>query len=175
MAKATIAGQDYEIPPLKFKALKKCWPLIQKVQAGGNPADALAKVEDIFLLAQSGAIDPKEGSTRALSLFIEAQSQNVAVDAMDAIVGIVAIGLERKHPEMTLEKIEEEMDAADIKGFRQTMRDMMVESGLIGKDAGENAQMGEGLGALPDAPSMEISTPSSQNSSPQDAVEATGT
>lgn len=132
----TIDGEVYNLPVMKFKTLKKAFPIIEEVQASDDP------------------IAMSEAAIKVISM---ALMQNPAYD------------------KMTPEHIEDIIDAKETFELAPAMFALMQESGLIPKNAKmELASSGEAEGAE-DAPSMEISTPSSQNSSQPDALAATGT
>lgn len=132
----TIDGEVYNLPVMKFKTLKKAFPIIEEVQASDDP------------------IAMSEAAIKVISM---ALMQNPAYD------------------KMTPEHIEDIIDAKETFELAPAMFALMQESGLIPKNAKmELASSGEAEGAE-DAPSTEISTPSSQNSSQPDALAATGT
>lgn len=132
----TIDGEVYNLPVMKFKTLKKAFPIIEEVQASDDP------------------IAMSEAAIKVISM---ALMQNPAYD------------------KMTPEHIEDIIDAKETFELAPAMFALMQESGLIPKNAKmELSSPGEAEGAE-DAPSTEISTPSSQNSSQPDALAATGT
>ena len=59
MAKVTIGKVEYEIPPLNFKGIKKVWPHVASLIAGGEElelADSL-KVIDVTIVAIAAAFE----------------------------------------------------------------------------------------------------------------------
>lgn len=59
MAKVTIGGEEYQIPPLNFKGIKKVWPHVAKLIEVGEelaPEDSL-KVIDVTIIAIAAAFE----------------------------------------------------------------------------------------------------------------------
>lgn len=59
MAKVTIGGEEYQIPPLNFKGIKKVWPHVAKlIEQGDNLAleDSLSVV-DVTIVAIAAAFE----------------------------------------------------------------------------------------------------------------------
>jgi hypothetical protein len=122
MATVTIGGQEYTTGPLKFKQLKKLWPVILENQK-------LAK-------------EAKDGGR-----------QLDPIESMGNAIKIVAAALERTNPELTAEKIEDEIDANECVALQTVILDILEESGFQLK-VGE-APAVEGAAA---SPSTETST-----------------
>ena len=134
--KVTIDGKDYVLPVMKFKTLKRAFPIMEEIQGSEDP------------------IAMSEAAIKVVSM---------------------ALMQEPAHKDMTPEHIEDVITAEETFALAPVIFAMMQDSGLIPKSAKlELASPGEAEGAEA-APSTETSTPSSQNSLPQDAAEATGT
>lgn len=123
MATVTIGGQEYTTKPLKFKQLKKAFPLIKQSQ-------------ELFQAAG------------------EDKSQVDPIAMMETAIAILAIALERDHPEFTVEKLEEELDMKECQALQETIVEIVTESGF------EAARPGEGAPAegAPASPSTGTST-----------------
>jgi hypothetical protein len=116
MAKVTIGGEEFVLSPLKFKQLKKAYPLILRNQELDREAEALAKET-----GKPKQVDP--------------------IGAMDNAIAILAIALERDHPEMNADKIEDEITLAECASLNEAIVDLITESGF------EVARPGEGEAA----------------------------
>lgn len=59
MAKVTIGGTEYEIPPLNFKGIKKVWPHVASLIANGDdmPLEDSLKVVDVTIVAIAAAFE----------------------------------------------------------------------------------------------------------------------
>jgi hypothetical protein len=122
MAKIIIGGLEFSTGPLKFKQLKKAFPLIKKSQQ--LLKDAKEADEEI---------DP--------------------IVAMENAIQIIAFALERENPEMTAEKIEEDISLEECAALNDAIVSIVTESGF------EAAKPGEGLPAKGEAsPSTETLT-----------------
>ena len=122
MATVKIGGQEYTTGPLKFKQLKKLWPIIQENQKLAKEAKD-----------SGGQVDPMESMGNAIK--------------------IVHAALERTNPDLTVEKIEDEIDANECVALQTVILDILEESGFSVK-VGE-APVAEGA---PASPSTETST-----------------
>lgn len=97
------------------------------------------------------------------------RSSEDPLEMSDAIIDVLSMAMMREFPHMTPEWIQDNIEADEMTAIGPVFIEALQDSGLL--QNGHLAQ-GEAPGA---APSTEISTPSSLNSSQQDAVEATGT
>lgn len=122
MATVKIGGQEYTTGPLKFKQLKKLWPVILENQRIAKEAKD-----------EGRQIDP--------------------IESMGNAIKIVAAALERTNPDLTADKIEDEIDASECVELQTVILDILEESGFQLK-VGE-APAVEGAQA---SPSTETST-----------------
>lgn len=133
-ATITIGEQDYSLPKLTFKRIKRIWPVIQKLQEVdllNMPADDMSAIMEQFGL-------------------------------FDDVLFIFSIAL--NDPEKTPEWIEENILAPELMGLQKSMTDLLIASGLAvrteeGAIAGEAppaVKAGETI-------SMETGTASSQS------------
>lgn len=143
MAKIIVGGTAYNVPLLKFKALKKVWPEIQEMQQ---------KVADA---KNTGNITPLDAMAMA-----------------DVAGKIISMALVQEDPSHDQDWLDENLDVNEIPQLGPVMLDMLVESGLVNREQAEaqTAELGNAVKV-----STATSTPSSPNSSPQDAQAETGT
>lgn len=127
--KFTIGGEEYDAPPLNFKALKKCWPASQKVMA------AISKGE--------GNLTPEE-----------------SLDVLDAAVVITQAAIEKNYPEMTKERVEEELMAHELMELQPKITELMIASGLLKAAAPGKSKAVKGKKAKPSAATSTASSAS---------------
>lgn len=89
---------------------------------------------------------------------------NAVVGGIDAAIAVIAQALEAKHPEMTIDQIEEVMTPGDLVNLQEILTLIMEESGLKKEAPGEPKPSGEKAAS----PSTATGTPSSASSSPQE-------
>lgn len=117
-----IGGQDYDLAPLKFKQLKKAYPLILDNQRLNE--EAKAKTAEMHA---SGEL-PEDQSVRVNP-----------IEAMGNAIAILAIALEKTHPQLTLDKIEEDISLEECAGLNDTIIALITESGFEVAKPGEGA------------------------------------
>lgn len=105
---------------------------------------------------------------RAYRVVEQVRESEDPIEMSDAIIDVLSMAMMREHPHMTPEWIHENIEANEMTVIGPVFIEALQESGLL--QSGQLTR-GEAVGA---APSTEISTPSSLNSSQQDAAEATG-
>ncbi len=141
MAKIVIGGQSYEVPPLKFKSVKRAWPFMQEAA--------------------------------------EANHNKEPFRAVDAVIAVVSEGLSKTDTPLTIEFIDENLDAIEIEAFVTALGEIMEEAGLVTVDKHGNViakdpESGEAKGeAAP--PSTATATDMLQSSSPPDVPAEIGT
>ena len=112
---------------------------------------------------------------QAYPIVMGVQNSDDPIAMASAAIEVVSIAMTRNpdFSHMTPEWIEDNLDLDESRVLPQLLADIMVESGLVTRSDMDGAlASGEARG---DAPLTETSTPSSQNSSQQDAAEETGT
>lgn len=111
---------------------------------------------------------------KSFAIVMAVQDEEDPMKLADAAIQVISLAAIKKHPDMTPEWIEENLNADESQGLTKTMLDLMIDAGLM--TTGDKTQlMGEAAGEQLAPPSTEILTPSLPNSSPQDAAAETGT
>lgn len=111
---------------------------------------------------------------KAFAIVMAVQDEEDPMKLADAAIEVISLAAIKKHPDMTPEWIEENLNADESSGLTNTMLDLMIDAGVM--TAGDKTQlMGEAPGAQQAPHSTETSTPSLPNSLPQDAAAEIGT
>lgn len=105
MSKVTIGGQEYEVPPLKFKQLKIIWP----------------KVKGTMAAIKTAQENTKPGEDIADAMFA----------AVDDAAFIIATAMQRTNPEHTPQWIEETLEANEVGGLAAAVTQLMLDSELM--------------------------------------------
>ena len=100
-----------------------------------------------------------------------AQDVEGAVLAMDAAVNIIASAMAKPYPDMTKERIEDELLASEITGLTSSIHQLLLDSGLVKQASGKSPAVGDQKAN----PSTAISTESSASLSPPAAKAEAGT
>lgn len=108
-------------------------------------------------------------------LVMAAQEAEDPMEMASSAIAVLSVAMMKTHPEMTPEWLEDNMDVEETKALGRVIADIMIQAGLMNEGDAKAALAGEAPGAKQDAPSTEISTLSSQNSSQPDAAAETGT
>lgn len=111
---------------------------------------------------------------QAFKLVMSVQGEEDPMVLADAAIAVVSMALVKKHPTLTPEWIEENLNADETNQLTPIMMNLMVDAGLMTRAEGASL-MGEAAGEQLAPPSTEISTPSSPNWSQQDVPAETGT
>lgn len=104
MAKVTIGGEEIDLPPLTFKALKKVWPKVKsqfaKLQAAQTNEPSVEGADSMF-------------------------------DAVDDALFIIAAALAKSQPALTYEALEDVLLPKEAAGLAVAVNDLMIESELV--------------------------------------------
>ena len=133
MPAVTIGGKSYEIEALGFEALKQAWPHIKKNQDAAKPrAPGEEPVE----------VDP--------------------IEQMSNAIAIVSAALVKKYPEMTPDRIEDEISAIECAALDRAIIDVMVAAGFAqrGVPASGEAVPAEGVAESPSTATQTELSPS---------------
>lgn len=128
----TIDGTVLKIrTPVKFKALKKCWPALQRQFETNEKAQAAAKLMLEGKPFEMPDIDP--------------------IESMSAAIEIVSAGLMQTDKAHTVDWVEENIDALECMQLGNVITEIMQKSGLIAKaPEGGAATQGEPEAAAPE-------------------------
>lgn len=159
MAKVTIGGKETTVPtPFNFRKLKRAWPHMER--AANAESDLMGALDAFIAIVAIGILSPQND----IDSLTEDQKKMIANGDHETVY-LMRLAAE-------IDRIEEELTGPEIPELKDTVFDIMRESGLVRKKSGElegNAPKAE------ESPSTETSTESSQNSSQPDALAATGT
>lgn len=159
MAKVMIGGVEKNIPtPYNYKKLKRAWPHMEK--AANASDDAIGALDSIIAVIAIGLLDPKN-NTQDLT---EDQRKLIASSDSETAYTVRLAAL--------IDQIEEDLQGPEVPGLKDTVFEIMRESGLMRAKAG--GLEGNAAEGPEESSSTETSTPSSQNSSQQDAAAETG-
>ncbi len=112
-------------------------------------------------------------------IVVEAQGSDNPMTLASATVQVLSLAMIKAYPDMTVDWLDENMDAGEVRRLDRFMVDVMKDAGLL-TDEDEKNLLGEAQGAT-DAPteaadlSTGTLTPSSQNSLPPDVAGPIGT
>lgn len=159
MAKVTIGGVETTVPtPFNFRKLKRAWPHMERAANAEN--DLMGALDAFIAIVAIGIISPKND----IDSLTEDQKKMIANGDHETVY-LMRLAAE-------IDRIEDELTGPEIPDLKETVFDIMRESGLIRKASGElegNAPKAE------ESPSTGTSTESLPNSSQPVAPEVIGT
>lgn len=159
MAKVTIGGEEKNVPtPYNFRKLKRAWPHMER--AANAEHDVMGALDAFIAIVAIGILSPKND----VDDLTDDQKKMVANGDHETVYLMRLAAL--------IDQIEDDLLGPEIPDLKETVFDIMRESGLVRKATGGVEGNAPGM---PESPSTETSTESSQNSSQPDALAATGT
>lgn len=150
MATLTLGGAQIEIPVMNFRRIKKAYPFFQKASQ----------------IDEENPMGSFDDAIEAIRVGLEVTTKTGEDDDGNAIY---------KHScPISTEDFNERLLGPEVVGLQQVMTEMMREAGLVRQKA-DGSIVGNEPGVESPESSTEISTPSSQNSLPQELKEVVGT
>lgn len=148
-ATVLIGGKEYPLGILVFAKMRKAWPLLRK------------------------HLEPPKLDTGTPEKTME-QLVEEEIEATSDAIKIFAISLADLHPEMTVEKIENTLTAGEVAGIRDSLTQLLVDSGLVKLEKLDPEVM-KVVNQIREAFSTAISTASSPGLSQPGSKEEAGT
>lgn len=157
MAKVTIGGAEINVPtPFNFRKLKRAWPHMERAANAEN--DLMAALDAFVAIVAIGVLSPKND----VSDLTYDQKRMIENGDHDTVYMMRLAAL--------IDQFEEDLLGPEIPGLKETVFDIMRESGLVRSRTGEL----EGNEAAEESLSTETSTELSQNLSPPVVPAETG-
>lgn len=159
MAQVTIGGVETTVPtPFNFRKLKRAWPHMERAANAEN--DLMGALDAFIAIVAIGILSPKHNPDDLT------EDQKKMIERGDhETVYMMRLAAQ-------IEQIEEDLLGPEIPDLKDTVFDIMRESGLIRKRTG-GVEGNEP--PVTESPSTETSTESSPNLSLPDAPAETGT